>query len=190
MTANPVESFWDFSVRTYRTSGVPEACMSLQDEFDVDVNMFLYCCWVAARRGEFDAELWNDAIEFSSVWAGQLVKPLRLARTWMKHKGCSMNTGSIDDCMHLREKVKSVEFDAERMQQEILESLTNKSEHQTCGASSLLATIAKNVLRYCRHLGLQIDADVAAEIAVIVVAAFPQFDRQQIISEIIAVEKA
>lgn len=190
MPTNPVESFWDFSVRTYRTSGVPDACLSLQDEFDIDVNMFLYCCWLAVRRGEFDTELWSDTIEFSSAWAGKLVKPLRLARTWMKHEGCANGAGPTDACMQLREKVKSVEFDAERVQQEVLESLTNAPEHEMSGRGSLLITVAKNVTRYCDHLGLKIDSEVAEKITVIVAAAFPDLDRQQVLSAFVAVENA
>ena len=35
------EGFWDFSVRTYRTPGVPDACLSLQNDYAADVNMLL-----------------------------------------------------------------------------------------------------------------------------------------------------
>ncbi len=45
------ESLWDFSVRTYRGEWVSAACLALQDERGVDVNMLLYCCWHGATRG-------------------------------------------------------------------------------------------------------------------------------------------
>jgi len=50
-----VERFWDFSVRTYRTEGVPAAGLSLQNDYGADVNMLLYCAWIGATVGPFDA---------------------------------------------------------------------------------------------------------------------------------------
>lgn len=188
MPANPVERFWDFSVRTYRTSGVPEACLSLQDEHGVDVNMFLYCCWVAVCRGDFDAQLWSNTIEYSSAWADNLVRPLRQARTWMKHEGCVNGAAENDACMELREKIKSVEFDAEKMQQEVLESLTTNSDRGGCGEDLLLPTVVNNVSRYCHHIGMLIDSDVAEKNAVIIAAAFPELDKQVILDAFASLE--
>lgn len=182
MAVEFVEHFWDFSVRTYRSTGVAGACLSLQEEHDVDVNMFLYCCWLAARRGEFDADLWNCTIEYSTVWANNLVRPLRRARTWMKHEGCVNGAAENDACMALREKIKSVEFDAEKMQQEVLSSLTTKSDRGGCSGDLLLPTVLNNVSRYSRHIGMRIDSGVAEKISVIIAAAYPELDKQVVLS--------
>ncbi len=189
MPSNSVESFWDFSVRTYRTSGVPEACLYLQDTSGVDVNMFLYCCWLAVRRGEFDADLWCATIEFSTEWSSRIVTPLRLSRTWMKVEGCANGAVPTKACMRLRDEIKSVEFDAEKMQQEILESLTPVPEHNVSDANELLAKVVKNVRRYSRHLGLEIGGEVAETISTVVAAACPHLDRRQVLRAFDAQEK-
>ena len=152
----------------------------------MDVNMFLYCCWLAVRRGEFDEQTWADTIEFSTAWAGKLVKPLRHARTWMKHEGCSVGTIPTIACMRLREKVKSVEFDAEKMQQEVLESLTNLSEINERNGSALFTAVVGNVRRYCRHLELPTTNDVSEKVSVIIAAAHPSLDRREIFDRFVA----
>ncbi len=150
--------------------------------------MFLYCCWLAVCRGEFDAELWSYTIEYSTAWADNLVRPLRLARTWMKHEGCVNGAAASGACMELREKIKSVEFDAEKMQQEVLESLTTMSDRGGCGGDLLLPTVVNNVSRYGRHIGMQIDSDVAGKNTVIIAAAFPELDKQVILSAFASLE--
>lgn len=182
MSIIAAERFWDFSVRTYRTSGVPNVCLSLQDEYGIDVNMLLYCCWLAVRRGEFDSEQWEKTIEYSTAWADKLVKPLRVARTWMKHEGCMIGIVPSDACMELREKVKSVEFDAEKMQQEVLELLTSTSECKSPDEDLLLPAVVSNVLRYCCYLGLEIDGGISKKFTVVVAAAFPQLGLPQILN--------
>ena len=57
------ERFWDFSVRTYGVPGVSQACLALQDERGVDVNMLLYCIWIGATRGEFSEQLYRTAMD-------------------------------------------------------------------------------------------------------------------------------
>ncbi len=171
-----MESFWDFSVRTYRTSGVSEACLSLQNDQGADVNMLLYCCWVGAAVGAFDDDLFSRASEYSARWAENVVIPLREARTWMKHTGCAAEPTPTEDCMQLREEVKSVEFAAEKMQQKVLESLLSIENSRTAAPDQLIGDVAANLKRYLDSMEIQRSADVRRSIAQIVRAAFPGAD--------------
>jgi len=175
-----VENFWDFSVRTYRTSGVSEACLSLQNDQGADVNMLLYCCWVGAAVGAFDDELFSRASEFSARWAENVVVPLREARTWMKHTGCTAEPTPTEDCMQLREQVKSVEFAAEKMQQQVLESLLSTEKSHAAAADQLIDDVAANLKLYLECLDIQLANDVRKKLSVIVCAAFPDFDKKTI----------
>lgn len=38
--------FWDYSLRVYCGDGVPAACLDLQDRFEIDVNVMLFCSWI------------------------------------------------------------------------------------------------------------------------------------------------
>jgi uncharacterized protein (TIGR02444 family) len=39
--------FWRFSLRLYRAPGVGDACIVLQEETGVDVNLLLFLLWQA-----------------------------------------------------------------------------------------------------------------------------------------------
>ena len=171
-----MEGFWDFSVRTYRTPGVPDACLSLQNENGADVNMVLYCCWVGAVIGAFDDRLFSRASEYSAHWAKNVVIPLREARTWMKHTGCSTDPTPTEECMQLREEVKSVEFAAEKMQQEVLESMVPVERRGCDTADEITRDVIANLKLYAEYLDLDIHDDIKRKFSIIIEAAFPAWD--------------
>jgi len=175
-----VESFWDFSVRTYRTSGVSEACLSLQHDQGADVNMLLYCCWVGAAVGAFDDELFSRASKYSARWAENVVIPLREARSWMKHTGCTAEPTPTEGCMQLREEVKSVEVAAEKMQEEVLESMVSVDRTRDERPKQIVEEVAANLMLYLEGQDIHPAIEVRKKLSVIVCAAFPDFDKKTI----------
>jgi len=171
------EGFWDFSVRSYRTTGVADACLSLQNDYGADVNMLLYCCWIGARLGRFDDDLFDNASKFSTHWAGEVVGPLRSARTWMKHTGCLTEPMPTEPCMQLREEIKSVEFAAEKLQQQVLESLASV-EGEASG--EYLEPVLANLTLYAGFSGFELCDDVSRKLAAIICAAFPEMDEADV----------
>ncbi len=168
-----IEGFRDFSVRTYRTPGVPDACLSLQNDFGADVNMVLYCCWIGAHVGEFGREIFTEACQFSTQWADQVVVSLRSARTWMKHSGCELETVPTNACMELRETIKSTEFASEKLQQQVLESLVSIKQLSNEAPDKFLDAVIANLNRYSAFAGIEVCDDVRHKFSVITDAAFP-----------------
>ena len=175
-----IEGFWDFSVRTYRMDGVPDACLSLQNDYGADVNMLLYCCWIGAYTGQFDAELFAKASAFSTLWAEHVVVPLRFARTWMKHTGCDTEPVPTDTCMQLRDEIKSVEFAAEKMQQQVLESLVSIDQSRTDTPEQILEGVIANLNLYVASVGIEVCDDVRQKFSLIIDAAFPAWNMEEI----------
>lgn len=175
-----MEGFWDFSVRTYRTDGVPDACLSLQNDYGGDVNMLLYCCWIGAFLGKFDDDLFARVSQFSTQWADEVVIPLRSARTWMKHTGCIEDVVPTDDCMRLRDKIKSVEFASEKMQQLVLESMVSVDQERSDAPELVLNDVLANLVLYAGNSGFDVSDDVRCKFAKLIAAAFPDWDAQMI----------
>ncbi len=48
--------FWRFSLATYRKPGVATACLALQDECGVDVNLMLFLLWLAANGRQLSVD--------------------------------------------------------------------------------------------------------------------------------------
>lgn len=40
------DSFWQFSLEFYSLEPIKQACLTLQDNFDFNVNLILLCCWL------------------------------------------------------------------------------------------------------------------------------------------------
>jgi len=135
--------------------------------------MVLYCCWIGAHVGEFGRELFTEACGFSAQWADQVVVPLRSARTWMKHSGCELETVPTDACMELREKIKSVEFASEKLQQQVLESLDSIKQLPSETPDTFLDAVIANLNRYATFAGIEVCDDFRQKFSIIIDSAFP-----------------
>lgn len=168
------ESFWGFSLRTYAKPAVAEACLFLQDKRGLDVNLVLYCCWIGGRAPVLDTADFADAFEFSVRWKRHVVEPLRDVRRWMKTDGCEQEPVESKSCMSLRDRVKKLELEAEKLQQNALEALS--SEVIGAGGEGP-AAIAANLARLCEARGVHVDTRVHGALRTILRAAYPDADR-------------
>ncbi len=110
--------FWKFSLEFYGREGVADACLTLQDDFGADVNIILYCCWVAFAYGEKleRAEL-AEIRAVIEPWQTGVVQQLRQIRQDMKQNQ-SINLGELSE--DLRQAIKKCELDGENIEQWIL----------------------------------------------------------------------
>ena len=116
---NKPQKFRTFSLELYDAEGVAAACLELQDAYQLDVNLILFCFWHGSAYGKIDQELLQNIIKLSIEWRSGVVQPLRSARSWMK-----LNSNSSDQFDSLRERIKADELMAEKFQIERIANLT------------------------------------------------------------------
>ena len=116
---NKPQKFWTFSLELYNAEGVAAACLELQDAYQLDVNLILFCFWHGSAYGKIDQELLQNIIKLSIEWRSGVVQPLRSARSWMK-----LNSNPSDQFNSLRERIKADELMAEKFQIERIANLT------------------------------------------------------------------
>jgi uncharacterized protein (TIGR02444 family) len=116
MAGLPDNPFWEFSLAVYGRSGVPEACLGLQDRHDLDVNLLLFCCWAGSRGRALAAGDLDRLVETAGPWHEHVVKALRGARCWLK----GQTAAPAEPAEALREVIKAQELEAERLEQLIL----------------------------------------------------------------------
>jgi uncharacterized protein (TIGR02444 family) len=109
--------FWRFSLNFYRQSGVSDACIVLQDAHGADVNLLLFLFWLASDDRQLSASEVKMLDDNVRGWRSLTIVPIRDARR--KLKGAETLV-SPDKQEAFRNKVKAVELDAERLQQEAL----------------------------------------------------------------------
>lgn len=105
-------SLWQFSIAVYALPQVPPACLWLQDQHEVDVNLLLYAGWRAWNGDALSREGCRTARERSEVWRCELVLPLRIIR---RHAG---NLARTDPTFaQAYAALKACELQLERQQQ-------------------------------------------------------------------------
>lgn len=116
--------FWRFSLAFYRKPSVAEACLALQDRAGVDVNVLLFLLWLAHARRRLspdDVQLVDDRV---GAWRSAAVLPLRALRRRLKGHASLGSDGAVED---LRTRIKGIEMEAERLQQEAMYTLSQST---------------------------------------------------------------
>jgi uncharacterized protein (TIGR02444 family) len=111
--------FWTFSLSIYGLPGVPAACLALQDGsgVPVDVNVLLFALYGAKAGRGLDEAAVSAVVSLVEAWRRDVVVPLRQARRTLKEPSGAFDTPVT---AALRQRVKAVELEAERLQQETL----------------------------------------------------------------------
>src|SRR5271170_1533079 len=148
MTEAPTKSatatpFWRFSLHFYRQAGVSDACIALQDECGVDVNLLLFLLWLAAGRQRLSADDVKGLDDKVCDWRDLTIIPIRNARRKLKGAATLVDPGKQEA---FRTKVKAIELDAERLQQEALYDFTKSGPLGTPASPS--AAARANVAAY------------------------------------------
>jgi uncharacterized protein (TIGR02444 family) len=140
---NQGSPFWRFSLRLYRRPGVADACIALQDECGVDVNVLMFFLWLAADKRLVPAPDARAVCEQAGLWHDDVVAPLRAVRRKLKGGSTLVerNTAEL-----FRTRIKAVELEAERLQQEALFAMAPNLETEP--TESVDAAARANVLAY------------------------------------------
>jgi uncharacterized protein (TIGR02444 family) len=122
VTSIPVikSPFWRFSVKFYAVPGVAQACIDLQDQAKVDVNILFFLLWNATERRALNATEVAEVERTIGGWRDMAVIPIRNVRRALKAPPPVM---ASDVAEGFRTRIKAVELEAERLQQEALYDL-------------------------------------------------------------------
>jgi uncharacterized protein (TIGR02444 family) len=128
-TEFPEHPFWNYSLRLYARRGVQEACLALQDEFGMNVNLVLFCIWSGAEgpgRLE-DAEL-AECIERGEKWQRRVVRRVREMRRSLKTDPMGAEPGLVKI---FRPRMQQLELDAEHVEQLVFAGIVPDSRGET-----------------------------------------------------------
>ncbi len=151
-----LDSLWDFSLALYAQPGVADACLRLQDEAGINVNLLLWCVWLECKGIALDSAGLQDAERRIRGWDYHYVVPLRHLRRRLKAE-----FGSEDESiLQLRKQIQQAELAAEQQVQKQLQALTRQWMEQDL-AIEPVPTVAqagsidgKNLRRYLDGAGV------------------------------------
>lgn len=141
MSATPVSKspFWQFSVKFYAVPGVAQACIDLQDQAGVDVNILFFLLWNATQNRALNCEEVAELERDIGAWRDMTVVPLRNLRRALKSPPPAM---APQEAEGFRTRIKAVELEAERLQQEAMYSLARSGRISSPALSKIEAARA------------------------------------------------
>jgi uncharacterized protein (TIGR02444 family) len=116
--------FWRFSLAFYRQPGVADACIRLQEEAGVDVNLLLFLLWQATRKRALSADEVQALERRVAPWREDVVVALRAVRRALKSPPALILAATAE---LFRTRIKAAELEAERLQQEAMYELARSS---------------------------------------------------------------
>lgn len=174
MQSNPL---WDFSTWAYKEAGVEKALLALQGKHALDVNIVLFCLWLA-HIGVGSSQLARylaGALKLSRDWQRNLVEPLRAVRTAMKDfiDTSDMVGPNRLAASELRERVKACELDMEHLQVLALYDLVHESaEPRERSPAEKKDDANNNLTVYFSATGVKLDPLAQAQVMRILTAVF------------------
>lgn len=138
--------FWDFSLAFYGQNTVKEACLALQNQHGLDVNVLLFCCWLAKEGYEpLTIEQMAKVAELSEHYQKNVIQPLRTARHQLKSSRSDLLDGVP---LQLYRKIADMEVDAEHLEQIALEKIAVEFVSTTVDQGTLCHNAIHNILHY------------------------------------------
>jgi uncharacterized protein (TIGR02444 family) len=108
-------AFWEFSLAYYSRERVSAACLSLQNRRGADVNILLFCCWLATLGIRLEQAGLHAAIAAVEAWRRDVQEPLRSARRAVADHFPEIGK---TDRQSIKHGMLSVELECERVAQE------------------------------------------------------------------------
>lgn len=118
MEAPVAADLWSVMSKVYSMPGVAQACLELQDRFELDVPLFLAVLQAAGQGSRIDADAIRRLDERCDQWRTEVVRPLRGIRVRLKVNPWMESRPPV---VSFRSALKTLELDAERLEVAVLE---------------------------------------------------------------------
>ena len=140
---------WSFALSTYARPGVEAACLRLQEQ-GADVCLLLCGAWLEQRGVAPDPQRVQALQQLARPWQAHVIEPLRRVRVQWRAMA-----QQDEQLAALRERVKTLELDAERQLLMRLEALTQTWPPDASSHSPWLEGLATEDAANLDHDALQ-----------------------------------
>ncbi len=162
---------WAFALALYARPGVAEACLTLQNEADVDVMLLLMATFAAVKHRTL---LTPDEIgaldDACRPWREQIVRNLRTIRTELK---TGPQPAPNSETEQFRSRIKALELEAEKLENKLLTACLplRRPGQGAARPEQLRAVLNEVVMYFADRLGTKVGAGLSSSIEAIVGAA-------------------
>lgn len=140
----PNSEFWNYSTQIWTLPGIEKVCLELQNEFETNVNILLYCSWTGDKKLRINDDDLQMLLDTAQPWQ-TIIKPLRDSRKMMKQSLLAMPPEMVDQTL---KNIKEMELNAEHMEQLALEKILNLNSLTPCSSQSSVQCSLTNLVIY------------------------------------------
>lgn len=94
-------SLWDFALQAYANDDLEHQSLQLQDEFNANVNIILWCCWLEVEDIHLSADWLDDVLITIDSVSLQTVSKLRAVRKMLKESGSFTKVQALSIKKHI-----------------------------------------------------------------------------------------
>lgn len=167
----PASAFWGFSLGLYGRPGVEAACLTLQDEHGLDVNLVLLAAWTACTGRRLAPPLARRLRVVGDDHQARIMQPMRQVRRALKDQDLDAVLAPI--AAERRRALLALELDLERLEQLQLEQIAAAAEAAPGLAAASLFSANLGALYPERPLPAAILSQLTAEFPHVVGGELP-----------------
>ncbi len=164
--------FQEFSASLIRKPGVADACLFVRDRYGLNVNLILFCVWVAdGGSGSLSIEAATAVVRRIADWEQQVVEPLRDI-----HRACRHEPLGIPEfLLHTFEPhIETAGVEADRVEQLVLADFVQSMPVAGAddGRDERAKTAVRSLKAYLSVLEIEPDARMTECLSVVLQAVF------------------
>ncbi|MCW9047989.1 MAG: TIGR02444 family protein [Gammaproteobacteria bacterium] len=144
----PTSELWNYSTQIWTLPEVEAICLILQDNYDANVNILLYCCWIGDKNLSLNDDDLQTIIDTVQPWQ-TIIKPLRDSRKMMKQQLIALPASLIEQTVC---NITEMEINAEHMTQLALEKVLLPESISTCDEKNSIKCSLNNLKAYLSSL--------------------------------------
>jgi uncharacterized protein (TIGR02444 family) len=164
----PTHEFWRFSLKFYGKQTVKDICLELQNSYEINVNILLFCCWLASSGRD---RLTNNEliILFNTIdyWHRSITEPLRSLR-----KTLSLEN-KVEWMKQLRAEVLQQEIIAEQVEQLLLAHILPRAVLKNKRIKQKIDDCIHNFHGYFNYLNIKLDTKICGALNALLADLFP-----------------
>lgn len=143
--------FWFFISNLYGNTIIEEACRMLQNKYQLNVNLILFCCWLADQNFQCltDSQI-QLLLDVVRPWHEKIVNGLRDLFQYFPRKT------SNQDIVRLKDLVADNEKFADKIEQSLMFKLSQSFEKQSKSEGTKVNQALTNIFNYIKMASITI----------------------------------
>jgi len=165
----PNSELWNYSTQTWTLPEVELTCLEMQNDYDININILLYCCWVGDKSLLLNDDDMQTLLDTVQPWQ-IIIKPLRDSRKMMQQQLIAMPANMVDQTVA---NISEMELNAEHMTQLAMEKVLKQESISSASDQSNIECSLNNIKVYINSLeGISSISDVMPQISQLLIAIY------------------